>query len=140
MTQQEKTDYAALALRLSLGLMFIAHACLKIFTFTMAGSVSFFESVGLPGFLAYLVTFLELIGGAALILGLFVRVVAAALIPILVGTILFVHGSKGWMFAFEGGGWEYPVFLIVVSLAVILLGKGAYAVPLGQPSMKSVDS
>jgi len=49
------------------------------------------------------------------------------LIPVLIGSIIFVHGDKGWLFSSEGGGWEYPLFLIAASVAQILLGPGDYA-------------
>jgi len=113
--------YGVFLLRVALGVMFLAHAGLKIFVFTLAGTVGFFESVGLPGIFA------ELVGGVALLLGLFTRQVAVALIPLLAGTILFVHGANGWAFANEGGGWEYPAFLIAALVAQSLLGDGAFS-------------
>ena len=119
--------YGALVLRLSLGIMFLAHALLKIFVFTPEGSVGFFQSVGLPGFLAYLAIFAEIIAGVALILGIATRSISLAMIPLLLGTIIFVHGGNGWLFANEGGGWEYPAFLIAASLAQALIGGGAYS-------------
>lgn len=118
--------YAALVLRLSLGIMFVAHALLKVFVFTLSGTVGFFESVGFPGWLAYLTIAAELNGGALLILGVYARWVALALVPILLGA-LQVHLGNGWVFSAEGGGWEYPAFLAAASLVQALLGDGAYA-------------
>ncbi|MEL6858503.1 MAG: DoxX family protein [Pseudomonadota bacterium] len=119
--------YGVFLLRVALGVMFLAHAGLKIFVFTLAGTVGFFESVGLPGIMAYATIFAELVGGVALLLGLFTRQVVVALIPLLAGTILFVHGANGWAFANEGGGWEYPAFLIAALVAQSLLGDGAFS-------------
>lgn len=127
MIEQRTAPYAALILRLSLGCMFLSHSLLKILVFTPAGTVSYFQSLGLPGFVAYLIMGAELLAGTALILGVFARWVALAMIPELIGTIVLVHASKGWLFSNEGGGWEYPLFLIMVSLALGLLGDGAYA-------------
>lgn len=62
-----------------------------------------------------------------LILGVGARWVALALITELIGTIVLVHGANGWLFSNEGGGWEYPLFLIMASLALGLLGDGAFA-------------
>jgi putative oxidoreductase len=62
-------DYAALLLRVSLGLLFLAHGGMKIFTFTIPGTVQFFETIGYPGFFAYLVILGEVGGGLALIPG-----------------------------------------------------------------------
>jgi putative oxidoreductase len=118
--------YAALVLRVSLGMMFIAHALLKVFVFSLPGTVGFFESVGFPGWLAYVTVAAELIGGVLLILGVYARWVALALVPILLGA-LQVHLDNGWVFSAEGGGWEYPAFLAAASLVQALLGDGAYA-------------
>lgn len=120
--------YGALILRLSLGVMFLAHAGLKIFIFTPEGAVGFFQSVGLPGTMAYLAILAEVIAGVALILGFATRLISLAMIPLLLGTIIFVHGGNGWLFTNQGGGWEYPAFLIAASFAQALIGGGAYSI------------
>lgn len=116
--------YAALVLRVALGAMFVAHALLKVFVFTLPGTVQFFESLGLPGGLAYATVAAELVGGVLLIAGLGTRWIAAALIPVLLGAT-WVHSGNGWLFTAKGGGWEYPAFLSLVAFAVVLLGDGA---------------
>jgi putative oxidoreductase len=122
--------YAALILRVTLGVMFIAHSLvLKHFTYTLPGTVQFFESIGLPGVLAYLTFWAGLLGGIALVLGVGTRWVALALIPILAGAA-WVHLGNGWVFSAANGGWEYPVFLIAASFVQALLGDGKYAVTL----------
>ena len=118
--------YAARLLRVSLGAMFVAHAGLKLFVFTLPGTVQFFESIGYPGFFAYVVTFAELFGGIALIVGFQVRAVALAFVPILIWATQ-QHSGNGWMFANQGGGWEFPAFWTVTLLVQALLGGGAYA-------------
>jgi putative oxidoreductase len=124
---QRTAPYAALVLRVTLGVMFIAHSLvLKHFTYTLPGTAQFFESIGLPGALAYLTFWAELLGGIALVAGFATRWVSLALIPILIGAT-WVHIGNGWVFSAANGGWEYPVFLIAVSLAQSLLGDGAYA-------------
>ncbi len=125
-------DLAALLLRLSLGIMFLAHGLLKVLVFTMPGTVGFFESVGFPGFLAYLVTFAEIAGGLLLIAGIGTRAVAIALVPVLLGAT-YVHFGAGWVFSNENGGWEYPAFLVVATIVQALLGSGRYAVKLPLP-------
>lgn len=120
--------YGAFALRVSLGIMFVAHGLLlKYFTFTLGGTVQFFESIGYPGFLAYVVFAAETLGGLALIAGFQTRLISFALIPILIGAMM-VHVPNGWVFSAEGGGWEYPAFLIVATAVQGLLGGGAFAV------------
>jgi len=127
MNASRNTDYGIALLRVSLGLMFIAHGVvLKYFTFTLAGTAQFFESIGLPGFLAYVVFGMEAVGGVLLVLGVRTREVSAALLPILAGA-LWVHSGNGWVFSNANGGWEYPLYLVVLSVAQILLGEGAFA-------------
>lgn len=127
MTNQHAAPYAAFILRISLGAMYVAHSLvLKHFTFTLPGTAQFFESLGLPGPLAYATFWAELIGGALLLGGLGTRWVALALVPVLAGA-LWVHAGNGWVFSAANGGWEYPLFLIVVSFVAALLGDGKYA-------------
>ena len=132
MIDTRTAPYAALVLRVSLGLMYIAHSVvLKLFVFTLPGTAQFFGSLGLPPASAYLVFAAEAVGGLALILGIRTRWVAAALIPILLGAT-WTHAGNGWVFSNAGGGWEYPLFLIAMSVVQILLGDGAHALRLGR--------
>lgn len=113
-------------LRLSLGLMWIAHALLKWLVFTLPGTAQYFVSIGFAGALAYPVFTAEVLGGLALLLGVYARQVALALTPIL-AVAAWVHAPNGWVHTSPGGGWEYPVFLLVSSVALWLLGDGAGA-------------
>lgn len=127
MIDSRTAPYAALVLRVSLGLMYVAHSLvLKYFVFSLPGTAQFFESLGLPGGLAYVTFWAELLGGLALVAGIGTRVVALALIPVLAGAT-WVHAGNGWVFSAANGGWEYPVFLIAASLVLVLLGDGRYA-------------
>jgi putative oxidoreductase len=123
----EQAAVAALLRRLALGVMFLAHAWVKIKVFTPAGTAQFFKSLGLPGELAYLTIAAEVGGGILLILGIETRWVALALVPLMLGTIAMVHGKAGWLFTNKDGGWEYPAFWTVGLLALALLGDGAAA-------------
>jgi putative oxidoreductase len=127
MIDSRTAPYAALLLRLTLGLLFLAHVSLKLFVFTPAGTAKFFGSVGLPGELAYVVIAAELLAAIALILGIWTRVVAIAAVPILLGAIFTVHGAAGFFFNNPNGGWEYPAFWSVALIVQALLGDGAYA-------------
>lgn len=118
--------YGTLMLRLALGVMFIAHAGLKYFVFTLPGTAQFFQSLGLPAALAYVTFAAELVGGVLIIAGLYTRWVAAALVPILIGAT-WAHAGNGWVFTAPNGGWEYPAFLAFAAAAQALLGDGAYA-------------
>ena len=127
MIDNRTAPYAATLLRVSLGVMFIAHALLKVLVFTPAGTVKFFESIGLPGPLAYITIGAELIGGTLILGGVYARYVSLALVPILLGAT-WAHAGNGWVFNAPNGGWEYPAFLVVAALVVALLGDGKYAI------------
>ncbi len=116
--------YAALILRFSLAILFFAHAGLKLFVFKPAGTVGFFKSLGLPGWLAYVTIAAEIAGALALTFGILPRLAALALVPLILGTIVTVHGKAGFWFNNPNGGWEYPAFWIVGLLALFLLGDG----------------
>lgn len=102
--------YGATLLRLALGVLFLIHGLTKLLVFTPAGTAAFFESLGLPGVLGYLTLAAELVISAALLLGIYARWVGLAGVPLLLGTIVTVHGANGFGFANAGGGWEYPAF------------------------------
>lgn len=125
-TRIDTTTYGITLLRITLGVMFVAHGLLKLVVFTLPGTAAFFESVGFPGFLAYLVTPAEILAGLALLVGFRTRAVAAATIPILLGAAV-VHTGNGWVFSAPNGGWEYPAYLVVAAIAQTLLGSGAFA-------------
>ena len=120
------SNYGVTLIRVSLGIMWIAHALLKLFVFTLPGTAQFFASIGYPGFLAYPVFAVELLGGLALLFGVYARQVSLALVPVM-AVAASVHFGNGWVHTSPNGGWEYPVFLTVASVALWLLGDGAYA-------------
>ena len=128
MTPYQQTEFATFLLRIALGIVYLAHSLLlKLATYGLAGTAGFFVSVGLPGWLAYVTFLAEAIGGVLLILGVKTRWVVLALMPALFGAIIWVHAGNGWVFTAPNGGWEYPAFLIVVSVVQFLLGDGLYA-------------
>jgi len=123
---ERTAPHGALILRLALGAMFVAHAFLKYHVFTLAGAAQFFQSLGLPGALAYLTFWAELGGGLLILAGVYARWVAAALIPVLLGAT-WAHAGNGWVFTAPNGGWEYPAFLAAAAAAQALLGDGSFA-------------
>jgi len=135
MTDSRNPAIAATLLRVSLGTMFIAHALLKYFVFTLPGTAKFFESLGLPGVLGYATFAAELVGGVLLILGLRTRIVALALVPVLLGAT-WAHAGNGWVFNAPNGGWEYPAFWTVTLIVQALLGDGVYAM---RPSSRAAE-
>jgi len=126
MIDNRSAPYAALLLRVSMGVLFLAHGLLKVLVFTPAGTAQFFASLGLPAILAYATIAAELLGGIALVLGVKTRWVSLALVPILLGAT-WAHAGNGWVFSNEGGGWEFPLFWALMLGVQALLGDGAYA-------------
>lgn len=139
MTDTQMTSYAATLLRVSLGVLALAHGLLKLLVFTPEGTVGFFASLGLPALLAYATIGIEVFGGFALIAGLFTRYVSIAMIPVLLGAVV-VHSSSGWLFSNQGGGWEFPAFWAATLAVQALLGDGAFAVRLSARKPHSVES
>lgn len=118
---------ATLLLRVALGAMWLSHAIvLKLMTFGIAGLAQWLGSVGLPPAMAWPLVLAEIVGGSAILLGLHGRAASLALLPVLIGATT-IHAGNGWVFNNAGGGWEYPVFLIAMSLVHALLGDGPYA-------------
>lgn len=133
MPQSRLTETAIFLLRVALGTMFIAHSLLlKLFVFTLPGTATFFASIGLPGWFAYLVFTAEAIGGIMLVLGIQARWAALALAPILAGAT-WAHSGNGWMFGYANGGWEYPLYLTLLAVVQFMLGDGAYALMPSKP-------
>ncbi len=119
-------DESLLLLRLSLAVMWFAHALLKFVVFSIPGFAGWLESQGLPGFMAWPVFLLEIIGGLMILLGYYGRYISIVLMPILLVAFI-VHFPNGWSHTSEGGGWEYPAFLMMISIIHFLLGDGRWA-------------
>ena len=126
MTPETNANYGAMITRLSLGGVLLSHGLLKVMVFTIPGTVAYFESMGLPAAAAYLTIFAEVAGGSAILLGLYTRLAALLSIPLLVGA-LWAHSGNGWLFSAPGGGWEFPLLLVVLAVAVAMQGSGAFA-------------
>jgi putative oxidoreductase len=127
MSQTQLTDIATFLLRVALGIMFLAHSLiLKLFVFTLPGTAQYFESIGIPDWLGYVVFPAEVAAGVLLVLGVQTRWVALATLPILAGAT-WAHSGNGWMFGYENGGWEYPAYLTLLAIVQSMLGDGAFA-------------
>jgi len=126
MTQLTNPNYGALVARVSLGGILLSHGLLKVLVFTIPGTVGYFASLGLPSIAAYLTIFAEIAGGTAILLGLYTRLASLLSIPLLLGA-LWAHAGNGWVFSAEGGGWEFPLLLVLLAGAVTLQGSGSFA-------------
>lgn len=115
-----QSQLAALILRLSLGIIMLAHSLyLKLMVFTLPGTANYFANIGLPETLAYIVFAIETLAGAALIFGYQIRIAALSLIPVLLGAT-WAHINNGWLFTNTGGGWEYPLLLTIIAIVLLL--------------------
>ncbi len=126
MTHETNINHGALITRLSLGGALLSHGLLKVMVFTVPGTVAYFESLGLPATAAYLTILAEVVGGTAILLGLYTRLAAILSIPLLLGA-LWAHSGNGWLFSAEGGGWEFPLMLVALAAAVAIQGGGSLA-------------
>lgn len=136
MIDQKLAPYAAALLRTSLGAMWISHALLKLLVFSIPGFAAFLAAQGMPAFLAWPVVLLELAGGTLILLGLHGRFASLLLLPVLVGATV-AHVGNGWVFSNANGGWEYPLFLIAMSVVHGLLGDGAFTLRAIRPALHS---
>ena len=109
-------------IRVVLGAIFFAHGLSK-FQGGLENTAGFFSSLGLPGFSAYLVAGIELIGGALIIIGLATRIIAALFGAIMVVAIATVNLQNGFV-----GGYEFDLALLAMSLLLVLNKEQAYSV------------
>jgi putative oxidoreductase len=121
---KNKYDLALLVLRAFVGVIFVAHGAQKLFgAFDGPGLQGVVQGMGNVG---YLVSIGEFFGGLGLIVGLLSRFSAAALIVVMIGAIVKVHGAKG--FFMSTGGYEFVLALIGMLLTILIAGPGRYAV------------
>ena len=118
-------DIALLILRIGVGVVLIAHGGQKLFAMTLPGVVQGFAGMGVPlaGLVGPAVTFIELVGGVAIIVGVLSRLFSLLSALTLVGAIAVVHAPSG--FYATDGGIELPLLLIVAELAIVVAGPGA---------------
>ena len=133
----DTAPYGALLLRLCLAAVFTAHAMLKWRVFTIPVEVEFFKSLRLPGWLVPVTIAVELSGAGCLLVGIVARYVALLLIPLILGTIVTVHGKNGWLSTNKGGGWEYPAFWAAALFVQFLLGDGMWTL-IRSPALRSL--
>lgn len=118
----------AALLRVSMGILFLCHVGLRLTVITWPVAMNFFQSLGLPWFMAYVVTMTEACVGILLVIGWHVRMAALAGAVILIGATVLVHGANGFLFTNQGGGWEYPAFWAVALISQSMLGAGCCSV------------
>jgi putative oxidoreductase len=123
-----QSSLARTVLRLALGVVFFAHGWQKIFEYTIPGTQAAFAQMGVPAaqLVAPAIGFLELVGGAAIILGVLVRPVAALLALNMLGALFLVHAPAG-IFA-DKGGYELVLVLAAGAAALAIVGAGRFSI------------
>lgn len=121
-------DIALLHARIGLGIVFIAHGWQKVVTNGLDATKAGFTQMGVPApaLSAYYAGFVELIGGAALILGVLTSIASLLLLADMIGAFFTVHLDKG-VFVSDGG-YELVLTLAVASLLLAAFGGGRFAV------------
>ena len=113
--------YGLLPVRIMAGVIFIAHGLPKFFG--VSQGYGFFQSVNLPAELFVPIALLEVIGGLAILIGILTRIASALLIIEMLGAILSVKLSKGFV-----GGYEFELLLISICLSLVIMGPGRISI------------
>lgn len=119
-----KNEVGLFLMRVALGIVFIAHGSAK-FQDGIANTAGWFDSIGIPGFMAYIVAIIELVGGIALILGVGTKIVSALIGFIMLGAIITVKLPAGFL-----DGYAYDFVLLIMAVCLVLSGSNLYS--LGQ--------
>jgi putative oxidoreductase len=117
----ETPDAGLLSVRLGLAAVFIVHGAMKLAD--VSATMTMFEAMSLPAALGVIVGIVELFGGVAMLLGVYVRYAGYALAVIMAGAILAVKWNMGF-----AGGWEFDFVLLTAAIGVAWTGAGEYAV------------
>ncbi|RNB73141.1 DoxX family protein [Brevibacillus panacihumi] len=123
----QRFEWSLLLIRVVAGVTFLVHGIVK-FQMGLDNVAGFFGSLSLPAFLAYLVTFLETIGGLALILGFGTRVFSALLGIVMIGAIFTAKLAGGFLGDGTGAGYELDLALLSMLLALVISGSSRYSV------------
>jgi putative oxidoreductase len=127
-------ELGALLLRVILGITFFLHGLSK-FQGGIENTVGFFDSMGIPGFIAYFVATIELVGGIALIAGLGTRIVSFLFVVIMAGALLIVNLSNGFL-----GGYELDLVLMIIALYFVLNGSSWMSLDSKLQFMKNIET
>jgi putative oxidoreductase len=122
----KKFEASTLILRVMLGITFFVHGLVK-FQGGIENIVGWFDSIGLPGALAYVVASVEMIGGAALVLGLGSRIVSALLALLMIGATIKVKLAIGFLGNGQMAGYELDLALMAMAVFIAINGSKMFA-------------
>ncbi|CAH0272080.1 DoxX family protein [Peribacillus sp. YIM B13472] len=130
-----KQEIGTFLLRVMLGISFFLHGLSK-FKGGLDNTAGWFQSIGIPGFMAYVVGIIELVGGIALIIGLGTRIISALLVFIMAGAIVYVKFPAGFMGNGEGTGYELDLVLMIIALHLVMNGSRFLSIDSKLPNLK----
>ncbi|MED3836521.1 DoxX family protein [Peribacillus frigoritolerans] len=133
-----KQEIGTFLLRVMLGISFFLHGLSK-FKGGLENTSGWFQSIGIPGFMAYVVGMIELVGGIALIIGLGTRIISALLVFIMAGAIVYVKFPAGFMGNGEGSGYELDLVLMIIALHLVLNGSRFLSIDSKLPKLKKTQ-
>ena len=122
-----KTAVVSIIMRVVLGIIFVFHGADK-FQMGLSNVEAWFASIGIPGFLAYGVAVLELVGGIMLILGLFTRYLSGLFVIMLIGAIFTAKLSAGLLGNGQSAGYELDLAFILISLYLVVADQSPFSV------------
>jgi len=126
-------SWSTLVIRVVLGIIFFAHGAQKVLGwfggYGLKGTVGYLTSTGLPVPIAYLVCFFEFLGGIGLVLGLVTRLDALAIAIVMIGAIVKVHWQHGFFLNWsltpgKGHGYEANLAFLAMAVACLIAGGG----------------
>ena len=122
-----QVDRALLILRVASALAFLYHGSAILFgAFGGPGPQQFASFMKMPAVVGYLVGLLQVLGGLAMLTGFLIRVGAMCIIIVMLGAIFLVHLPHG--FDITKGGMEYALTQLLIAVALLITGAGAYSV------------
>jgi putative oxidoreductase len=121
-----KNEVGIVILRVVLGLIFFVHGLSK-FQGGITNTVGFFDSIGIPGFMAYVIALIELIGGIALVLGIGTQIVSVLFAVIMLGAIFTVKLPAGLLGNGQMAGYELELALLAMSIYFVFANKSAFS-------------
>ena len=122
-----KNDIAKVILRVILGFTFFIHGLVK-FQGGIANTAGYFDSLGIPGFMAYVVATIEFLGGLAMILGIGTKIVGILFSIIMIGAIFTAKLSLGFLGNGQMAGYELDLILLAASLYFVLADRSVLSV------------
>ncbi|MDR4888326.1 DoxX family protein [Fredinandcohnia sp. QZ13] len=118
----QKNEIGALILRITLGILFLIHGIVK-FQGGIENTVGWFESINIPGFMAYVVALLEVIGGIALIIGFATRLVSILFALLMVGATITAKLPVGLLGNGQMAGYELDLAFLAISVYLAINGS-----------------